>query len=138
MAKKRTKQSKASRPAAAAAGRSRKYAGFWVRFGAFIVDFIASLVVGMIIPMIGSFVVLAVNIYLIQKEGYSIGKKLFNLRIIKEDGKTPSLVDAIIREVIGKFISAIVLGLGFLLIAIDEKKQGLHDKLAKTYVVKLD
>ncbi len=134
MAKKR--KTKSTVKAAGAAVKGKNYAGFGVRFGAAIIDLVAATALGMIVPMIGGLVILAVNIYLIQKEGYSIGKKLLHLRIIKEDGKTPSLVDAIIRELVGKFISGIVLGLGFLLIIIDEKKQGLHDKLAKTYVVR--
>jgi hypothetical protein len=35
---------------------------------------------------------------------------------------------------LGKFLSGLVLGSGFLLIVIDAKKQGLHDKIAHTVV----
>ena len=134
MAKNVNKAKPASKPAARVAG-GKNYAGFLVRFGAALIDGLATIILGLFVPF-GGLIVLAANIYLIQKEGYSIGKKVLNLRIIKEDGKMPTLVDAIIREIVGKFLSAIFIGLGFLLIIVDERKQGLHDKIAKTFVVK--
>ena len=45
---------------------------------------------------------------------------------------------AAVREILGKLISTIVLFIGFLWIAFDDKKQGWHDKLASTYVVKAE
>ena len=44
---------------------------------------------------------------------------------------------AFLREVIGKFISSILLCIGYLMVAFDGQKQGLHDKIAGTYVIKL-
>jgi uncharacterized RDD family membrane protein YckC len=38
---------------------------------------------------------------------------------------------------IGQGMSFLVLGLGFLMIAFSREKQGLHDKIAGTYVVRL-
>jgi len=148
-----------AKPAAQASG-GKNYAGFLVRFGAALIDGVIAIILGLIIPMIGSFVVLAINVYLIQKEGYSIGKKVLNLRIIKEDGKKPTLVDAIIREVVAKNIGVLLISFGIplslgligiplvilggiyvlaqiLLIIFDSKKQSVHDKIAKTYVVKV-
>ncbi|MFZ3077574.1 MAG: RDD family protein [Candidatus Aenigmatarchaeota archaeon] len=106
----------------------QNYAGFWIRFAAAIIDGIFE----SILPIIG----LLINIYLVGEKGYSIGKKVLGLKIIKENGKCPiGLVDALIREVIGKFVSSILLGIGFLIIGFNPKKQGLHDMIAKTYVV---
>jgi uncharacterized RDD family membrane protein YckC len=42
----------------------------------------------------------------------------------------------LLREVIGKLLSGIVLMLGFLWVAWSEKKQGWHDLIAKTNVVR--
>ncbi len=107
---------------------NQRYAGFWIRFAAALVDSVFSVVVFGIGWV--------VNIYLTGKEGYSVGKRLFGLRVVKTDGKTPiGLTDALVREVIGKIISGMLLGIGFLWIAFDSEKQGLHDKIAKTYVV---
>jgi uncharacterized RDD family membrane protein YckC len=38
---------------------------------------------------------------------------------------------------IGQGLSFLVFGIGFLMIAFSRKKQGLHDKLADTYVVRI-
>ena len=108
--------------------RQFKYAGFWIRFVAAIIDAIFS----SILFGVGR----VVNIYLTGTNGYSIGKRVLHLKVVKEDGKCPiGIVDALIRETIGKFVSAIVLGIGFLMIGFDPQKQGIHDKIAKTYVV---
>ena len=105
-----------------------RYAGFWIRFGAAVIDAIFSVLflgIGWVI-----------NVYLTGQNGYSLGKKLMGLKVIKEDGRYPiGLVDALIREVIGKFVSAILLLTGFLIIGFDERKQGFHDKIAGTLVV---
>ncbi len=37
---------------------------------------------------------------------------------------------------IGKFVSEIVLLIGYVLVAFDKDKQGWHDKIASTYVVR--
>ena len=64
------------------------------------------------------------------------GKMLFSAEIV--DAKTlgkPSTGQLIVRY-IGYFISAIVFCLGFLWVAFDKRKQGWHDKIAGTLVVK--
>ncbi len=78
-----------------------------------------------------------VNICLVGKMGYSIGKRITGLVVVKEDGRYPiGIVDALIRKgAVGKFARAIILGMGFLMIAFDPKKQGLHDRIAGTCVV---
>ena len=68
-------------------------------------------------------------------EGATFGKKLFKLKVVREDGKRLTLTDVIMREVLGKFVSGIVLGLGYVWILFDKKRQGWHDKIAHTLVV---
>jgi uncharacterized RDD family membrane protein YckC len=34
-------------------------------------------------------------------------------------------------------VSGLILGIGYLMVAFDERKQGLHDKIADSYVIKL-
>ena len=67
--------------------------------------------------------------------GQTFGKKIIKVKVVRMDGKVLTYRDAIIRYVC-YFISAIPLGLGFFWVIWDEKKQGWHDKLAKTLVVK--
>jgi uncharacterized RDD family membrane protein YckC len=68
--------------------------------------------------------------------GQTLGKKALNLRVVTTEYDSLSFGKAFLREVIGKFVSTVILLIGFLWVAWDEKKQAVHDKLAGTYVVK--
>ena len=63
------------------------------------------------------------------------GKWLLGMRVIREDGRNANFLIMIIRELIGKFISGMLLLLGFVWILFDRENQGWHDKLLRTYVV---
>lgn len=120
---------------------SKKYAGFGVRLMAFLIDVIVLGVVssmfGRLIPfyarpLVGAlyYVVLWVN-----WNGQTIGKKAMALKVVREDGKPVTYTEAVIRY-LGYFVSGLPLLLGFFWVIWDEKKQGWHDKIAKTLVVK--
>lgn len=64
------------------------------------------------------------------------GKMLVSAIIVDaKTGSKPSHGQFLIRY-LGYFVALVPLGLGFLWIAFDEKKQGWHDKMAGTVVVK--
>ncbi len=67
--------------------------------------------------------------------GATLGKKVFGLKVVKKDGTLPGLGRALLRQTVGYFVSSIF-GLGFLWIAFDPQRQGWHDKIAGTYVVR--
>jgi uncharacterized RDD family membrane protein YckC len=68
--------------------------------------------------------------------GQTPGMILLGLRIAREaDGAPPGLARSILRYV-GYFISQLPLFLGFIWIAFDSRKQGWHDKIAGTVVVR--
>ncbi|KIH76361.1 hypothetical protein GFER_11740 [Geoalkalibacter ferrihydriticus DSM 17813] len=69
--------------------------------------------------------------------GQTPGKMALRIQVIRHDGASVGFMRAFVREVVGKFISGILFGLGFLMVAFDAQKQGLHDRLATTYVIKL-
>jgi len=69
--------------------------------------------------------------------GQTIGKKIMHIKLVKTDMSKVTLGTALIREV-AELISIIFYYIGYLWIIIDKKKQGWHDKLAKTYVIKVD
>ncbi|MFY9484815.1 MAG: RDD family protein [Patescibacteria group bacterium] len=69
--------------------------------------------------------------------GATFGKMAFGMEVRRVDGKPLDWTTVILREVIGKTISTITALLGFLWIAWDSRKQGFHDKIADTVVVKL-
>lgn len=67
--------------------------------------------------------------------GASLGKMVMKLKITREDGSKIDYKDAFLRE-IASYLSIIVFGLGFLNIIWNKRKQGWHDIIAKTIVVK--
>ncbi|OGY26800.1 MAG: hypothetical protein A2Z11_02145 [Candidatus Woykebacteria bacterium RBG_16_43_9] len=69
--------------------------------------------------------------------GATLGKMVFGLRVLDSNGQKISFEKAALREIIGKWVSGLVFGLGYLWVAFDNKKQGWHDKIASTYVVKI-
>jgi len=133
---------------ASVSGGVQQYAGFWIRFLAYILDglilgiptIIVSLVLVLVtkIPSLQylvSLVMIVVIVYMDGTLGGTPGKLILGLRIVNEQGKYIGVPMAILRY-IGRILSAIILWIGFLMIVWDPKKQGLHDKIAKTYVVK--
>lgn len=71
------------------------------------------------------------------KYGASPGKMIFGLRVLDENtGNYPSPLKAAVREIFGKFLCAITLGIGFLMIPFRADKRGLHDLVCSTRVVR--
>jgi uncharacterized RDD family membrane protein YckC len=58
-----------------------------------------------------------------------------NIRVVKTDGSYLDYPGAFLRY-IGFFISCLVFLIGVIWAAFDAQKQGWHDKIAGTYVVK--
>ena len=69
--------------------------------------------------------------------GQTPGKMLLRIQVVRLDGKELGYGQAFYREVIGKFLSGLIFFIGYLMAAFDDRKQALHDRMAKTYVVKL-
>lgn len=67
--------------------------------------------------------------------GQTIGKKIMGLKVVPVADSMMTYKKAFIRY-IGYIISEIPLFLGFLWIVFDKDKQGWHDKIAGTFVVK--
>jgi uncharacterized RDD family membrane protein YckC len=126
------------------------YAGFWRRFAAWIIDAVILFVVGFIIGFIIAIVIsppTSINlllgavlnfIYTIvfwTWRGQTLGKIVVGVKIIKTDGMPIGIGSAILRY-IGYIVSAIIIYIGYIMIAFNSKKQGLHDKIADTYVVR--
>jgi uncharacterized RDD family membrane protein YckC len=68
--------------------------------------------------------------------GQTVGKMVMNIRVLRGDGSNITIGYALLRY-LGYIVCAIMLGTGFLWIAFDSRKQGIHDKIADTVVVKL-
>lgn len=126
------------------------YAGFWRRFVAFFIDtvivgivnfvfqqFFYALKIGWLGILASLVVSIGYYVFYQQNIGQTIGKKTMKIKVIDAQGQTPSKVTFFLREIIGKFISGILFGIGYLWMLWDPKKQTLHDKIASTYVIRL-
>jgi uncharacterized RDD family membrane protein YckC len=69
--------------------------------------------------------------------GQTLGKMVMGIKVISTDGSPVSWGKALLRY-LGYIISGLVLAIGFIWIAFDNKRQGWHDKIASTYVVRKD
>src|SRR3989344_9639269 len=122
------------------------YGGFWIRFGAalldmvifgvpnFIMQFVALTTGYSALSYLTSVALVVLTIYLDGVIGGTPGKLILGLRIVNEQGTTIGIPRAILRY-IGKIVSAMVLLIGYIMIGFTQKKQGLHDMIASTYVV---
>lgn len=68
--------------------------------------------------------------------GWSPGKRLVGLRLVRGEGGPPGPLHGFGRSV-GAVVSDLLLGLGYLWALWDRNNQTWHDKLAGTYVVRL-
>lgn len=135
-----------------------RYAGFWMRFWAYLLDII---VIGsierivikpvfrlldlslsefnMFAPIsIASSVIFYVYFVLMTKYfKQTLGKMVFGLKVIELHQEKLTWGTILFREWIGRFISTTII-LGYIIIAFLPKKQGLHDLFTDTTVIHVD
>ena len=120
-------------------------AGFWERMGAAFLDVVlVSILIGIVGgffghyvgPWIGYPIVLAYFSGLWAWRGTTIGGIVLNLKVVRMDGQPVTFVVALVRGLAAAF-SVVVLFLGFFWIAWDRDKQGWHDRIAGTVVIRL-
>ena len=121
-----------------------EYMGFWIRFAALRMDVFA-LVVALIVLLVVVAYVPSLGILFIPVFFYgfykhmkcqTLGRRLAGIKVVDESGEGISFWRGVLREVVGKPISDVVFPLGYLWVAFDAGKQGWHDKIATTYVVR--
>jgi len=138
---------------------SQKYAGFWIRTGAAIIDTILMLVI--VAPVLTAvygadywsgelyspgildvllnyfFPAIAVIVFWVYKSA-TPGKMLVKIAIVDATtGGKPS-TGQFIGRYLAYYVSIIPLFLGIFWVGIDKRKQGWHDKLAGTVVIRTD
>ncbi len=72
-----------------------------------------------------------------QNRGQTPGKLLMGIRVVSISGERISDVEAILRY-LGYYLNGIFIGLGWLWALLNQKRQGWHDLLAHTLVVRAD
>jgi uncharacterized RDD family membrane protein YckC len=74
--------------------------------------------------------------FVLWTRGQTPGKRMLGIQVIKTDTLQPARFWRMaLREIIGKWISAVICYLGFIWAFIDGNKQAWHDKIAGTLVV---
>jgi len=123
--------------------------GFWRRFAAIFIDIVAVGIVSSVLNALvfggdavrgnGLSTLLGLAYYLYfwssYGHGQTPGSRVLGIRVVKTTGAELTLVEAFIRYV-GFILSCIVIFIGVIWVAFDANKQGWHDKIAGTYVVK--
>ena len=134
-----------------------EYAGFWIRVGASMIDTLLIMVITfpLLISIYGwnyfgsekiiagpaDFLITWVLpfvavVWFWMKRQATPGKAALSLRVLDADsGKNLSIGQSIGRY-LGYFVSVLPLGLGLIWVGFDRKKQGWHDKLVNTVVVR--
>jgi uncharacterized RDD family membrane protein YckC/ribosomal protein L40E len=126
---------------------NEEFAGFWIRLGAFIIDFTICLLVGVVISnlfnlkledafgwgilLLPIYVILALSIY-----STTIGKNIYGIKVVDEKDRNNIKVGKSIGRTISYLLSSFIIYMGFWTIGIDSKKQGWHDKIAGTLVLR--
>lgn len=84
-------------------------------------------------------IALGYQVYFVGKSGQTLGKKALGIKVVGMKTMAPvGFGGAILREVLGKFVSGIIpFAIGYLWMLWDKDKQTLHDKIAGTIVIKV-
>jgi uncharacterized RDD family membrane protein YckC len=132
-------------------------AGFGLRYGAWMFDFLITLIA----IMTFTFAVTAVSresvvgsnrdlvivagltmllfvlnfVVLAGLNGQTAGMRILGVRVVRIDDRPFTIKDAALRHLVGYPLSMAVFFLGFLWMLWDPRQQGWHDKLARTIVV---
>lgn len=133
------------------------FAGFWVRVLAYIIDIVPLGIISVVVAVLSGQDILNTDasapiysssdlISLLVSIAYFVGfessayqatpgKMALGLIVVDTDGRRISPGRAVGRY-FAKILSALVLLIGFIMVAFTERKQGLHDMMAGTLVVR--
>lgn len=128
------------------------YAGFWRRFVAYAIDYLLAIVASLVLVFVATLagvvdeasqtwlsltVIVGYFLYCTLLESSrlqaTLGKQALGIRVTTRDGARIGFGRATARF-FAKFLSAFTLFIGYLLIAVTPRRQGLHDLLAGTLV----
>ncbi len=137
-----------------------EYAGFWIRFGAWFIDYIilaiattiiylplsflgvlsadqaAIFITIQLVSMILNLIIPAVyDTWFVGKYAATPGKMACKLKVVMADSARVSFGRAVGRH-FAKYISGLILFIGFLMAGFDDQKRTLHDRICDTRVIK--
>lgn len=114
--------------------------GFGRRFVAILIDAIPLFIINLILAAIhlapvGYLVNIAYFVFFWSTSGVTLGNRVMKIQVVKADGSALNWGTGAIRYV-GYLISTIVIFIGLLWVLWDPNKQGWHDKMAHTVVIR--
>ncbi|MBM4764617.1 RDD family protein [Bacillus sp. B15-48] len=127
-----------------------KAAGFWIRLGAIIIDGLLLIPFYLLFMIIGvsdiatEVFVNSINLlyYLLIPviwSGFTVGKKVLGIRIVRTDGKEIGISTTLKRYILASLVYIITLGLTLIIsafmIAFRKDKRSLHDLIAGTQII---
>jgi uncharacterized RDD family membrane protein YckC len=74
--------------------------------------------------------------FFVNKLGATPGKMALGLKVVRPDGRMVDLGRAFGRY-FAKILSAIILGIGYIMVGFDSEKRGLHDMICDTRVIRV-
>ncbi|WP_215398155.1 RDD family protein [Rheinheimera oceanensis] len=135
----------------------QEYIGFWLRVVASLIDSVLLFIVTapLLIAYYGDtywnsdafiqgpvdlliswiFPAIAIVLFWIKKQA-TPGKLMLSAQIVDARTSNKPTTSQYIYRYVGYFVATIPLGLGFIWVAFDKRKQGWHDKLAGTIVIR--
>ena len=130
-----------------------EYAGFWIRVVASIVDTILLMVVlvpitllfaglsggfsGGLMSILVQYLLPAVAVILFWKyKSATPGKLMLNLKVVDAETLGPVPTGRLVLRYLGYYVSMIPLLIGLIWVGFDSRKQGWHDKIARTLIIK--
>lgn len=136
-----------------------RWAGFWIRFGASLVDGFILIPVSVGIQLLAGqsfyqtigldtrtplmFVLaellglatgLAYEVTMIGRYGATLGKMACGIKVVMADGGKVSYMRALGRH-FAKLLNTLTIYIGYIIAAFDDQKRGLHDRICNTRVV---
>jgi uncharacterized RDD family membrane protein YckC len=127
------------------------YAGFWRRVAAYLIDSTLGGVAAALIllpfsfseygALIGVVVIIFFFGYFVVMHSSTwqatVGKRLLRVKVTNQEGH-PISIGRSLGRLLGMFVSSLILGLGYPLAGVTERRQALHDIIAGTLVVRRD
>jgi uncharacterized RDD family membrane protein YckC len=122
-----------------------KYAPFWKRLVSYLIDIILSNSISLVIfysiglpPAMKDWlffgVFLTYNILMDYRFQGTLGKRILRLKVVRTNGQRPDLKTSFYRN-FGKIVSVLPLFWGFIRMLTPSYPQGIHDELARCYVI---
>ncbi|MHB9138567.1 MAG: RDD family protein [Victivallaceae bacterium] len=131
-----------------------RFAGFWIRVSAAIIDglllWVVNLVAGLVIGLAAAnnqtAILISANLLsiligflypciMLSKYGSTLGMMAVKIKVINADGTGPISFAKAAGRYLASILSGLILGIGYLMVAFDSQKRALHDHICSTRVI---